>query len=361
MRSSTRIACIFLAVVMALAIFVACASMAYAKDITVSPADGSASFQRVMRSVKPGDTITVHPGDFDGSEVNGGYGFKASSRATKDKPIILRAEPGTVTIHGGENGLTLLGCDWWIVDGIVVDGAKHVGFLITDGSNVTVRRCKGLQNGVTGLLSGFCDDIAVLDGEWAYNAEQHGIYVGNGGDRPVIRGNLCHHNGRCGVQNNADPKHRRKTDPPTRGDGLSEDAVVEGNRIWECGLNGAGAAIQFLSCRGGRISNNDIRDCYGTGIMLSTDIAGPNVAPEDVGKWGTCGVTVSGNTIIMPASDPSGKLLKRGALVANNASTGNTYSGNTMQKGGSPAVQVDRGGELVDGGGNTVKTTKVIN
>jgi leucyl-tRNA synthetase len=53
------------------------------------------------------------------------------------------------------------------------------------GTPIPVIHCD--QCGTWGLFTGFVDDLLIEDNEASRSAQQHGIYVSNSGDRPVVR------------------------------------------------------------------------------------------------------------------------------------------------------------------------------
>jgi hypothetical protein len=88
--------------------------------------------------------------------------------------------------------------------------------------------------------------------------EEHGIYVSNSGDRPVVRGNRLHDNAGAGVQLNADLS--------AGGDGIITDALIENNVIYGNGSAG-GAAINLDGVQDSVVRNNLLYDNHATGIV----------------------------------------------------------------------------------------------
>jgi hypothetical protein len=100
------------------------------------------------------------------------------------------------------------------------------------------------------------------------SGEQHGIYVGNSGDRPVIRGNVIFGNNANGIHMNGDVSQG--------GDGIISDAVVENNVIYDNGLGG-GSGINCDGVQDSLIRNNLIYDEHSSGISLyQIDGGGPS-------------------------------------------------------------------------------------
>jgi hypothetical protein len=70
--------------------------------------------------------------------------------------------------------------------------------------HVTIRGNTMDANGYWGFLSGFSDDLLIEDNEASHSQVEHGIYVSNSGDRPVIRHNHVWSNHANGIHMNGD-------------------------------------------------------------------------------------------------------------------------------------------------------------
>src|SRR5262249_44934396 len=150
-----------------------------------------------------------------------------------------------------------------------------------------VRRCFLLNNQTWGLFTDYSDDLLIEYNECAGSRVEHGIYVSNSGDRPVIRYNLVHDNNASGIQINADPSLLEPS-LGTRGDGITANAVLEGNVIYNNGVAG-GAAINLASVRTSRIVNNLLYNNRAGGITGWDDGNGI--------QWGSKNNTVLHNTV----------------------------------------------------------------
>ena len=107
----------------------------------------------------------------------------------------------------------------------------------------SVRNCYCHHNSRWGIFTGFARDLLLENNETSYSAIEHGIYVSNSGDRPIVRRNHAHHNNASGIQLNADPAQMGDDPNDPQGDGIIEDALVEANVIHDNGAAG-GAAHQ---------------------------------------------------------------------------------------------------------------------
>src|SRR6185436_2358594 len=106
-------------------------------------------------------------------------------------------------------------------------------------------------NGRWGILTGFSDDILIENNVMSRSQAEHGIYVSNSGDRPVIRDNVVWGNYANGIHMNGDLSQG--------GDGVISGALVERNVIYENG-RGGGSGINGDGVRDSRIQNNLLFD-----------------------------------------------------------------------------------------------------
>ena len=153
-----------------------------------------------------------------------------------------------------------------------------------------------------GILTGFSDDLLIENNTMSRSQAEHGIYVGNSGDRPVIRRNHVWGNNANGIHMNGDLSQG--------GDGIISGAVVEGNIIHDNGVAG-GSGINCDGVQSSIIRNNLLYNNHASGISLY-QIDGGQPARDN---------QVLNNTIVM-ASDA------RWALNIQNASTGNVVRNN---------------------------------
>ncbi|HEX3598819.1 MAG TPA: choice-of-anchor Q domain-containing protein [Lacipirellulaceae bacterium] len=109
--------------------------------------------------------------------------------------------------------------------------------------------------------------------------DQHGIYVSNSGDRPIIRNNISFNNHDNGIHMNGDASQG--------GDGIISNAIVTGNIIYNNGTGG-GSGINMDGVQNSVIQNNLLYDNHASGISLY----------QDDGGGGSSGNIVSNNTII---------------------------------------------------------------
>lgn len=266
----------------------------------LSPAAAWATLVHAAVEVGPGDTVHVADGDYQG--------FQLESSGAPGSPIRFVAEGPSARITADNpetpDGINLEGASHVEIDGFVVDGRTRAGIRAVLGSHVTVRNCRLGYNGRWGILTGFVDDFTAEGNEAHHSQVEHGIYVSNSADRPLVRSNHLHHNHANGLHMNGDAS--------LGGDGLIEEAVVEGNVIHGNGAGG-GSGINLDGGVRARIRNNLLYDNHASGISLYRIDGG---APST-------GNRVVNNTVVM-ADDA------RWGINIRDGSTGNTVRNNIV-------------------------------
>src|SRR5262245_52454181 len=248
--------------------------------------------------VGPGDTVHVLDGDYQG--------FYLTTSGAPGQPITFRAEGSNVRITADNpvtpDGINLEGASHVVIDGFVVNDRTRAGVRAVTAAFVTVRNCHLGHNGRWGILTGFVDDFVAEHNEAHHSVAEHGIYVSNSSDRPIVRNNVVHDNAGNGLHFNGDAS--------LGGDGLIQDALVEGNVIYGNGTAG-GSGINMDGSVGGVIRNNLVYDAHASGISLYRIDA----------STGSTGNLVVNNTVLTAADG-------RWALNIANGSTGNTVRNN---------------------------------
>jgi hypothetical protein len=315
---------------LALALGALLAAPAVAGTFYVSPAgsDGASgtstaaawkTLQHAADLVHAGDTVIVLPGTY--------AGFNLFTSGAPGAPITFTANQGSgapnpAVIVNTNNGFTnkdrinLEGASWVVIEGFTVPGTgnpatNRAGIRAVTAGHVTLRSNRCDQGGVWGLFTGFVDDLLIEDNEASRSAEQHGIYVSNSGDRPVVRRNLLWGNHSCGLHMNGDESQG--------GDGVISEALVERNILFDNG-NGStafgppgGSAINCDGVQDSVIRNNLLWNNHKTGIALyRIDGGGPS-----------SGNLVHSNTIHNAAD-------ARWCLHVSDGSSGNTVRNNVL-------------------------------
>lgn len=264
-----------------------------------------------------GDDVIVLPGTY--------VGFRPRQSGTAQAPLRFLAQPGVVVNSAGPSnsngdGIWVRNVEYVVIDGFECTATARAGIAVqgepdANVDGVVVRHCTCHHNSRWGIFTAFARDLLLEDNETSYSAIEHGIYVSNSGDRPIVRRNHAHHNNASGIQLNADPAQMGADPNDPEGDGIIEGALVEANLIHDNGSAG-GASINLASVRGSLIRNNLIYANLSTGIAGWDDGEGSN-------QYGTRDNRIVGNTIVQPSA-------ARFAVALKNGSTGNQVFGNIL-------------------------------
>jgi parallel beta-helix repeat protein len=260
------------------------------------------TLQYAADHVQAGDTVVVRAGNY--------AGFYLDTSGTAAARITFSAESGvniTSVNPTTPDGINLEGASYVTVEGFTVNGMTRAGIRIVLNDHVIIRNNVCDLNGVWGILTGFSDDLLIENNVCSRSIDQHGIYVSNSGDRPVIRGNTLWGNHDNGLHMNGDIY----TQPDGGGaDGIISNALVENNVIYDNGTGG-GSGINCDGVQNSVIRNNLIYNSHASGISLYRIDGGGS----------STGNLVVNNTVLV-ASDG------RWGLNISDASTGNTVRNN---------------------------------
>lgn len=278
-----------------------------------SAAQPWATLQHAADVVEHGDRVTVRPGAY--------AGFYLETTGMAGSPIEFFAEPGVlITEDNGqtEDGINLEGASHIVIDGFGVTGMGRAGVRSVLGEFVTIRNVLAYDNDVWGIFTGFVDDLLIENNETSGSIDEHGIYVSNSGDRPVIRNNYSWGNHGSGIHMNGDVEQQP-------GDGIISNALVSGNRIFNNAVSingsglGGGSGINMDGVVNSRIENNLVYGNHASGISLYM---------ED-GATGSTGNVVVNNTVHQPG-DPDDDDDGRWALNIQDGSSGSTVRNNIL-------------------------------
>ena len=252
------------------------------------------TLQHAANQVTAGDEVLVENGTY--------VGFNMTTSGSANNPILFQALGAGAVINQpneftNKDGINIEGGNWVIIDGFICQNLLRAGIRVVTANNCIVRNNTCLDNGVWGIFSGFTDDLLLENNECANAQSQHGIYVSNSSDRAIIRHNECHGNYASGIQINADAS--------LGGDGISSDAQIYNNILYNNGVSG-GAAINLDGAVDARIFNNLLYDNHATGITLfQIDAASPSINAK-----------IYHNTIIQAADGRWGVLIVNGSTGA---------------------------------------------
>lgn len=213
-----------------------------------------ATLQHAADQVTAGDTVLVAAGSYDG--------FYLDASGSAAQPIVFSAEAGVVINRPNAttpDGINLEGASYVTIEGFEVTGVPRAGIRSVINHHVVIRNNRAIDNGRWGIFTGFSEDLLIENNEAAGSDIEHGIYVSNSADRPVIRGNRVWGNERSGIQINADASEG--------GDGIIDHAIIEFNVIFDNGAQG-GSAINLDGVHDSDIRNNLLYDNHASGISL---------------------------------------------------------------------------------------------
>ncbi len=297
---------------------------AEAAEYYVSPSghDGNAgsfaapwrTLQKAAATLQAGDRVSIEDGVYPGGVIHRTPGRRGA-------PIVYKALRRAAVIEGSgiqaQDAFFIDQADHVILDGLEVREAQRAGVHVRLADHVQILNGVFANNRVWGIFSQFANDL-LIDGNKVYGSKtQHGIYVSNSGDRPIIRRNIVYDNAQAGIQINADPAALR-LELGESGDGITTGAVVERNVIHNKGEEGA-AGINLASVRYSQIVNNLLYHNLAGGIAGWGDGNGP--------EWGCKDNLFAHNTIVFRPGRG------RYAISLKEGSTGNIVVNNILVEG----------------------------
>jgi parallel beta-helix repeat protein len=266
----------------------------------LTPQTAFATLQYVADVISAGDSVLVLEGNY--------VGFDIRTNGTQNFPIVFKNYESNVVIDERNSttpdGINIENADWIIIDGFEVKDQPRAGIRIVLSDFVVIKNNYCHNNYRWGIFTGFTDDITIEHNTCSYSEDEHGIYVSNSSDRPIIRNNHSFNNNGCGIHMNGDIS--------MGGDGIISNAIVEGNIIHDNGYGG-GSAINMDGVQDSKIFNNLIYNNHATGIAMY-QIDGGDASKNN---------KVYNNTIIQPSDG-------RWNIIAVDGSTGNTIYNNIL-------------------------------
>ncbi len=253
-----------------------------------------ATIQAAADIMVAGDLVLVANGTYVGFDFRNVDGTAAN-------PITFQADGNSVLINTSgpirDDGINIENADWVIVDGFIVNDmtGSGNGVRVVTSNNCIVRNCACDNNAERGIFTGFTDDILIENNLCTNAVNEHGIYVSNSSDRPIIRYNECHDNNNIGIHLNGDLS--------VGGDGIISDAEIYGNLLYN---NNFAAGINMDGVENPLVYNNLIYNNHSAqGIALF----------QQDGAIPTQGAKIYNNTIIVPTDGRWGILVLDGSNV----------------------------------------------
>ena len=266
----------------------------------LTPQTAFATLQYAADEVSAGDSVLVLEGNYTGFDIR--------TDGNQNSPIVFKSIEDNVVIDLPNSvtpdGINIENANWIVIDGFKVMNQPRTGIRIVLSDFVVIKNNYCHNNFKWGILTGFTDDITIENNTCSFSEDEHGIYVSNSSDRPIIINNHSFNNNGCGIHMNGDIS--------LGGDGIISDAVVAGNILHDNGYGG-GSAINMDGVQDSEIFNNLIYNNHATGIAMYMIDGGD----------GSKNNKVYNNTIIQPADG-------RWNIIAVNGSTGNTLYNNIL-------------------------------
>lgn len=260
----------------------------------LSSADAFLTLQFAADQVSAGDTVFVANGTYTGFDLRDVNGTNAS-------PIVFKAQGPEVLINLSgpirNDGINIENADYVVIDGFIVNNmpGNGNGIRVVLSDHCVVRNCACDNNAERGIFTAFTDDIIIEYNVCTNSVDEHGIYVSNSTDRPIVRYNECYGNNNIGIHMNADLS--------AGGDGIISDAQIYGNILYD---NNRAAGINMDGLQNPIVYNNLIfNNHFAQGIALF----------QQDGAIVTNGAKIFNNTIIVPSDGRWGILVKDGANI----------------------------------------------
>lgn len=250
---------------------------------TCSQSSPCRSLQRAAQIARqPDSLVLVEDGEYAGfRSVHDSVTFRAAG----DKAII---SSGYATEDGPARDNIKIENDHVVVQGFVVRNGERAGITVLEAKDVVIRNNRVGPNGKWGIFTGFAVGVQILDNETFGSGREHGIYVSNSrddNDRPIVRGNVSHHNNYSGIQFNGDCE--------SGGDGKIDGAILENNVVYQNNYKG----LSIIAAPGIRIQNNLVHDNGlkggAAGIHLTNQ---PGCKPSQATSAGV----IVNNTVVEP-------------------------------------------------------------
>ena len=263
------------------------------------------TLQRAANGVHAGDQVIVRAGTY--------VGFNLTADGTPSARITFSAQPGVVVNAPNpwnlRDGINLEGADYATIDGFKVINQPRTGIRSAINHGAIIQNNITDNNSKWGIFTGFSEDVVIQNNVASNSHTQHGIYVSNSADNPIVRGNTVFGNYGSGIQLNADAS---MTYTGFKSDGIITNALIERNRVYNNGAGG-GAALNLDGVQSSRIQNNLLYNNSATGIALF----------KGNGATGSSNNVVANNTIVNGATS-------RWAILVMGGSTGNTVFNNII-------------------------------
>ncbi len=232
------------------------------------------TLQRAADLATAGATIFVRAGQY--------APFTIRTVGRPDAPVRFVADANTSINAVGESvdAITVDGGAWIEVEGFAATSAGGAGLRLRSCSAVTVRRNQFVDNNVWGIVADNCSDVLLDNNEVRGSVRSHGVYLSNGGDHAIVRGNRVTGNTSAAIAVGGDNKSGQ--------DGIITGTVIEDNMLISNGVDGS-PAILLDGAVTSLVRNNVVWKSGGAGITLQ----------HKYGGSASTGTLVEHNTIVL--------------------------------------------------------------
>jgi parallel beta-helix repeat protein len=220
------------------------------------------TLQYAVNRLSAGDILIVEDGTYTGfymDRIKGTDSQRITITARNRLGAVINQPPA-----GRTRNVEFLSCSFITFDGFEVTGAIGAGISVRTveyeytGINCRdniIQYCHSHHNSVgdpsgshDGIFTGFALNVTIQYNICNNNGE-HGIYVSNSADNPVVRGNIVYGNYNNGIHMNSDLS--------SGGDGIINNWLVEDNIIYDNGRTGINLDGDSTGiCRNNLLYNN---------------------------------------------------------------------------------------------------------
>jgi parallel beta-helix repeat protein len=275
----------------------------------------------IKLATAPGDVLIVADGEYQGFAISDvrGEPDQPITIFAKGKHAVVKPDPECIDKWHCRDSIIVRRSKYVVIDGLTSNEAMRSGLAMFYGHHITIRNGVFGDNGRWGIFSSFTDDIVIENNEIYRSKDEHGIYLSNSGDRPIVRANVVRDNNACGIQINADYREKPEFDKSGKSwyggepDGLTTGAVIENNLIYGNGSGQlattkkkqkrGGAAINLDGVQDSIVRDNVLFDNQAGGIVAYGDADGLEADKEEDGdgRYGPKGMLIAHNTVVMPS------------------------------------------------------------
>ena len=245
--------------------------------------------RRVLKGLRPGDTVHLGKGHYLGFDIDGIRGFKGSPVAfvAEGKDAFIDVTADRTEEGRNRDTIFITGSAHVILDGLNSERAFRAGLRIDNSQDITVRNGTFSDAKTWGIFCDHSRDVLLENNHVFGSKLEHGIYISDSSQRPTVRYNHLHDNAGCGLHMNGDLTNG----PP----GVINGGRIEGNIIHDNGVKG-GAGINMDGVQDSLIANNILYNNHATGIVAFQQDAGD----------GPRNLKIINNTVVMAENGRQG-------------------------------------------------------